>query len=404
MYLLRRIALKHILFILLIAFSIASCGDDTGINGNIQEPLDSLLTSFSPDSGTSGMISTIVTVRGKHFGNDKKRLGVYIGDVLNVINELTDSSITFRVSYFAMSGKLSIHIDSIPHTFPNHFKVYPTLNRYSPTTAKPGDTLVIEGGCLGISASTTTVRFGTVKAVISSITPTKIKVIVPNISTPCVISVDVLGSTREFEALFYPGESPYKSFEIEFSNLHMPSQTSHYVKGSLISQYSFDTSFYYAEEAMSDNKTMNYVKADTIVITNAYHSWGADKWGSLLNDSVRQLHVILDRTRNVVKRLSYEYRNFYQRQSTDGHSTTTSSNSAVDSLKILLNDIPYSTDFDGNITIFVFSSELHANQVKASFYSQDESWNQTYGSNILTSSIGDASFRTDGYIKLKLIE
>ncbi|MEX0273330.1 MAG: IPT/TIG domain-containing protein [Flavobacteriaceae bacterium] len=162
--------------------------------------------SIEPDSGFEG---SDVTITGAHFGADTGNIGVrFNGTPATEISFASEKQISTKVPKGATTGPVRVTVRSVAVESSFDFKVLetpkaPTLSEISPTEGLVGTILTITGDNFGREASRILIKFNGIEArEITQITPTEIKVVVPNGASSGPISVLKMGTEAIMGANF----------------------------------------------------------------------------------------------------------------------------------------------------------------------------------------------------------
>lgn len=154
------------------------------------------ISSFSPQSARAG---ETVIISGTGFGTDINAVNIKFGNSSLVKPEtISTTRITVFVPLTAQTGKISIIMSGVTIFSNDDFTLKPTLSitNFSPLSAGLGDTLTINGTGFGTDINDANVffYFKTKSVKPFQISPTQMKVIVPNTEGKGTIDVSIGGS------------------------------------------------------------------------------------------------------------------------------------------------------------------------------------------------------------------
>jgi hypothetical protein len=152
------------------------------------------ITSLSP---TSGAVGSSVTITGSNFGASQGSGTVKFGGVTATPTSWSATSIKVPVPSGAASGNVVVHASGVDSNG-KAFTVLPTptISSLSPTSGSVGTTVTITGTNFGSTQGTSTVKFNTKVATITSWSATSIKAKVPTGATTgnVVVTVSAVAS------------------------------------------------------------------------------------------------------------------------------------------------------------------------------------------------------------------
>ena len=154
-----------------------------------------IITSFSPDNGTTG---TKVTIQGNYFAGTTD---VKFNGTSATFIPVSSSQLTATVPAGATTGKISVITISGTGNSATNFTITsssgsaPVITSFTPTTGISGTLVTITGTGFSATAASNTVKFNGTTATVSSATATEIKATVLAGATTGRITVEVGGQT-----------------------------------------------------------------------------------------------------------------------------------------------------------------------------------------------------------------
>jgi endoglucanase len=167
----------------------------------IQFPLDTVGTTpgIASVSPTSGAVGTSVTISGSNFGNTQGGSTLRFGSTNASVSAWSATSITAVVpNVMAGAQSVTVVVNGVSSNASTFTVVTqqqtPAISALNPTSGAVGSSVTVSGSNFGASQGTSTVRFGTANASISSWSATQIVAMVPNIAPGATnVSVTVNG-------------------------------------------------------------------------------------------------------------------------------------------------------------------------------------------------------------------
>lgn len=162
------------------------------------------ITSFAPPSAAAG---ASVTITGTGFSTDRTRQTVRFtsatGTVDGAITASSLTSITATVPATAVTGKISVTRETATVSSATEFLMLPfAITSFSPINGAIGSVVTIQGSGFSSVLENNTVKFGTVTATPTAVTPTSITVPVPTTATTATVSVTTEGQTATSANVF----------------------------------------------------------------------------------------------------------------------------------------------------------------------------------------------------------
>lgn len=160
-------------------------------------PLNTSITSFSPESGVAG---TAVTISGTNFGATASENTVEFNGVEAEVTAATATSLTVTVPAEATSGKITVTILGKSTASVKDFTVsQPEITGTFPGIAAEGISVTISGANFSPVAEYNIVEFNGVEATVTSVSETELTVLVPAGATTGPLSVKVGSHTTATE-------------------------------------------------------------------------------------------------------------------------------------------------------------------------------------------------------------
>jgi hypothetical protein len=177
--------LLSLLAIVSLTMFAVSCGGDE----ESESPTPSI-TSFTP---TGGEIGSTVTITGTNFSTTPANNEVKFGTVAATVTNATATSLTTTVPAGAVTGKISVTVNSKTAISAPDFTVNftPSISSFTPTSGVAGTSVTISGTNFSTTASQNTVRFNGVSATVTAATATSLTVTVPSATATGKITVQV---------------------------------------------------------------------------------------------------------------------------------------------------------------------------------------------------------------------
>lgn len=172
---------KLILSILLTSFAFAGCKKDM----ENASDTTTTITGIAPSSGNAGMV---VTISGTNFGTSVANIIVAFNGVSATVQSVTPTTIKVIVPV-TISGIVMVGVGNpgvgsfsyFSYTGPvfTYNGPFATVTGISPSTVSPDMIAALTGTNFGTSVTAVKVLFNGVQAIVQSVTPTEIKVVVP---------------------------------------------------------------------------------------------------------------------------------------------------------------------------------------------------------------------------------
>ena len=172
------------------------------------------ISSISPTSGAAGVA---VTINGSNFGATQGSSSVKFGSTAASVTSWSNTQI--KVTAPSGTGTASVTVTTSGGTSNGISFTYattgtaPSITSISPTSGKPGDVITINGSKFGATQGTSSVKFGSTVASISTWSDTKIQAKAPTGSgTVSVIVTTSAGTSNgvSFTYVALPNLTPYK--------------------------------------------------------------------------------------------------------------------------------------------------------------------------------------------------
>lgn len=169
-----------------------------------------MIESFSPNGGFPG---TVVTIQGKHFGNNSINLRVKLGKEIIKILSFTDTRIEAQIPKDSSSGPLTVEVTGKGgDTTSKSFDVWVPVKflAFSPTKGEVGTTIVIKGQGFGTSLGNVDVTLSGQPLKILALTSKQIQVQVPEKAVTGYLQITVKNrgapvvSTAQFKVIYPP--------------------------------------------------------------------------------------------------------------------------------------------------------------------------------------------------------
>lgn len=168
--------------------------DNIQIKNGTASPNPPSIKSFSP---ASGLVGTVVTIKGDHFDTNAANNNVAFNGVKANVISATKTELKITVPNGATTGKVSITVSGQTSTSSSTFLVLQplTITSFTPKTGKPGDVVTITGTNFNATTNNNLVQFNGTTATVTFATTTELKVTVPVGVTSGKIRVTTGGQT-----------------------------------------------------------------------------------------------------------------------------------------------------------------------------------------------------------------
>jgi hypothetical protein len=164
------------------------------------------ISSLSP---TSGLAGASVTIAGTNFGASQGTSTVKFGTTTATVSSWSNTSINVTVPSGLAAGATNVVVTvnavaSNAQTFTvNSSSSTPSISSLSPTSGAAGSSVTISGANLGASQGTSTVKFGTTTATVTSWSNTSITATVPSTLAAGSVNITVTTSAGTSNAVAF---------------------------------------------------------------------------------------------------------------------------------------------------------------------------------------------------------
>ncbi|MBC7381913.1 MAG: VCBS repeat-containing protein [Bacteroidia bacterium] len=186
----------------------------SSLTGFTYNNLTPAITSFSP---TSGIVGTIITITGTNFtGTSSVKFGGIPAASFTILSPTTITAILGN----GTSGNISVtSLNGISNLSGFNYITHPSIVSFSPLSGIAGSIVTISGLNFSNINNNNLVYFGSVKAVVTAVTPNSLSVIVPVGATQKHISVTTNNltaySAKPFILTFTGGNTAFSSSSFE---------------------------------------------------------------------------------------------------------------------------------------------------------------------------------------------
>jgi RHS repeat-associated protein len=159
--------------------------------------------TLSTRSPTSGPVGTVVTLTGTNFGSTQGTSTVTFNGTVAPVSAWSASSITTSVPSGATTGNIRVHVGGV-QTSGLSFTIVPTptISSIAPASSAVGASVVINGTNYGATQGTSTVKFNSTTATVTSWSATSITATVPNVATGAANVTITVGSLTSTPSSF----------------------------------------------------------------------------------------------------------------------------------------------------------------------------------------------------------
>ncbi len=165
-----------LLFLLVLAIG---CSKDE-VAAPVPAPVVATISNISP---TNGPNATVVTITGNNFGTDPGKVSVIFGNVVAVVQAVTNTTITATVPENATTGAIKVVVNGNTVLGPvftvNSLPVLATIANISPNNGPKATLVTINGDNFGADLDKVSVFFNNVEAAVQTVTNTAITTTVP---------------------------------------------------------------------------------------------------------------------------------------------------------------------------------------------------------------------------------